>query len=82
MSDGYGLLLAFDREGDADQPFAFGFECGRVWEMAKANEDEFSQSVNAENAEMMLRIGEALGRSVSSVELGDDWIEVTFGAVS
>lgn len=79
MSDGanYGLILAFDREGDDDMPFTLGFECGLLWEMAKSNDDEFSQTVHAENAEMVLRIGEALGRAVRSEELGDDWIDVT-----
>jgi len=51
-------------------------------EMAKANPDEFSQTVHVENAEMVLRIAEACGRGVSSQELGDGWIEVTFGALS
>ena len=80
MDDGsYNMLLAFDREGEADEPFAMGFECGRMWEIAKANEDEFSEMVHAENAEMMLRIGEALNRPVRSEDLNDEWIEVTFG---
>ena len=79
---GYGLILAFDREGDDDVPFSLGFECGRLWEMAKAAEDEFSQTVHGENAEMVLRMAEALGRPVSSEELGDGRIEVTFGAAS
>lgn len=79
MSDGdYGLLLAFDREGEADQPFAFGFECGRLWEIVKATPDEFSQTVHVENAEMVLRIAGALGRQVRSEDLGDQHIEVTF----
>lgn len=76
----YGLILAFDREGDDDVPFALGFECGRLWEMAKANEEEFSQTVHAENAEMVLRMSDALNRTVRSEEIGDDWIEVTFDA--
>lgn len=78
MSANYDLILAFDREGDEDAPFAFGFECGRLWEMAKANEEEFSETVHAENAEMVLRMGEALGRAVRSEEIGNDWLEVTF----
>lgn len=76
----YGLILPFDREGEQDEPFAMGFECGRLWEIAKATPDEFSQSVHAENAEMVLRMAEALGRGVRSEELGDEWIEVTFDA--
>lgn len=81
MSDGgYNMLLAFDREGDDDAPFAMGFECGRLWEMAKTDDDEFSQTVHAENIEMVLRIGEALHRGVRSEELNDEWIEVTFAA--
>lgn len=77
-SDNWGLLLAFDREGEQDEPFALGFECGRLWEMAKATPDEFSQTVHAENVEMVMRIGEALHRDVRSEDLNDEWIEVTF----
>ena len=79
MSD-YGLILAFDREGDQDVPFALGFECGRLWEIAKATDEEFSQTVHAENAEMVLRMAEALGRGVRSEDLNDEWIEVFFDA--
>lgn len=78
MSGGYGLILAFDREGADDEPFSFGFECGRLWEMAKAQPEEFSQTVHGENAEMVLRIAESLGRSVRSEEIGQGYIEVTF----
>lgn len=80
MSENHAMLLAFDREGDDDEPFALGFECGRIWALCRGDAPEISERVHAENAEMMLRIGEATRRPVRSEEIGDDWIEVHFGA--
>jgi hypothetical protein len=74
----FGMLLPFDREGPEDAPFCMGFECGRIWQRAKNTGERFSELVHVENAEMMLRIGEALGRVVRSDDLNEWWIEVTF----
>lgn len=81
-ADGHGLLLTFDRTAEADEPFAHGFECGRIWALCQSDADEVIETVHAANAEMMIRIAEATGREVQSSELGDDWIEVAFGSGS
>jgi hypothetical protein len=71
---GMRLLLPFD----VDEPeFVRGFEAGRVWSMLHAShEREFV--VHASNAEMMLRIAEAMEGSVQSVDLDETWMEVEF----
>lgn len=77
----FELVLAYDRHGAELAPFAFGFECGTLWEHAKHEPGEFSQTVHVENTEMVLRISEALGRPVSSVPAhGDGFVRVTVGA--
>lgn len=80
MSAGHGMLLAFDREGTDDEPFALGFECGRIWALCRSDAEEITETVHAENAEMMLRIAEATSRGVRSVELDRCYLEVSFGA--
>lgn len=75
----YGLALGFD----TDSPeFARGVEVGKLYEYLRWNPDEeFEQQVHLANAEMVLRIGEALDRPVQSVEHDDGtWMTVTFGA--
>lgn len=68
------LLLPFD----VDEPeFVRGFEAGRVWSLLhESHEREFT--VHASNAEMMLRIAEAMEGSVQSTELDETWMEVEF----
>lgn len=73
----YSLILTFDRQGE---DFVLGFEAGRLWERVKAEPGEFDETVHAANAEMVLRIAEAQGRSVFSEELGNGWLRVCFGA--
>ena len=75
----YGLLLAFDRD---THDFRDGFECGRLWAIARGDEEGFTETVHCTNGEMLLRIGEATHRHVSWNEIGDGWAEVTFGAVA
>lgn len=75
----HAMLLAFDREGDENVPFALGFECGRIWALCRSDQATVCENVHVENGEMMLRIGEATGRPVQSVDLNDEWIEVSFG---
>jgi hypothetical protein len=73
---GHGLLLPFDTD---NEDFTRGFEAGHVW--TRLRDSGFEQTtftVHAENAEMMLRIAEALGVTVQSEELGDGWLEVEF----
>jgi hypothetical protein len=76
--DGHSLLLPFDTDG---AEFARGFEAGRLWTLLREQPDEeFEANVSVENAEMVLRIAEATGRSVQSEELGCGWLHVNFGA--
>lgn len=82
-ADGFSILLAFDRsDSECEEEFCMGFECGRLWTLAQANDDEFTEGCHIVNAEMLLRIGEALGREVSWEETRDGHAFVTFGEVS
>jgi len=74
--DGFGCVLPFDSD---DPAFGRGFEAGCVWSMLSARpEDALEQVAHASNAEMFLRIGEALGRSVRSEELDECWLTIFF----
>jgi hypothetical protein len=75
MTD-YSLLLAFDTD---DAQFVRGFEAGRIWNELNQTDEQVVATVHAENAEMMLRIAEALNRSVQSEDLDERWITVMFG---
>ena len=76
--EGHGLILAFDSD---DPEFARGFEAGRLWAQLRGNPDEpFNELIHARNAELVLRMAEATGRHVRADEVGDDWLEVVFGA--
>jgi len=82
-SDGYdsSLLLCFDA---SDPLFAYGFECGRIWQILREHPDrEISEMVNSRNAEMFLRMGERLGREVKAEICEEDhgWMVIRFGAV-
>jgi hypothetical protein len=73
------LLLSFDT---ADAEFARGFEIGRLWAMLRADPDEeLSECVHAANAEMLLRLAEATGRSVRTDDIDDTWLVATFAPV-
>lgn len=72
----YGLLLPFETD---DPQFIRGFEMGRLWQLARTVEEPFEEVVHGINAEMVLRIAEATGRTVTSHEDGDDWLTVCFG---
>ena len=75
--DGHACLLAFDTE---EREFARGFEIGRLWALLRMSppEDEITEYAHGKNAEMLLRMGEATGRRVTSEELGDEWLLATF----
>lgn len=69
---GYQPVLAFDTD---DPQFARGVEIGRLWEMLRNHDDEFVQEIHATNAEMVLRMADATGRSVEAEEMdGDVWM--------
>jgi hypothetical protein len=73
----HALLLAFD----TDEPsFARGFEAGALWADLQADEAaEVEAIVHASNTEMMLRMGEALGRAAVGTELDGTWTRIAFG---
>lgn len=77
MADsGFGLALEFDRQ---DPQFAYGVEVGRMWEMMRRTVETgegFDQEAHAVNAEMFLRMGEALDLSVRAEILDDTWLRV------
>jgi hypothetical protein len=74
---GHGLLLPFDTD---DKQFARGFECGHVWtKLQETDVREFT--VHWANAEMMIRVGEALGLEVAAEPLDGaegTWCALTF----
>lgn len=74
-SESYGLALAFDT--DAPE-FARGVEIGRLWERLRVEPGLVDEVVHLANAEMVLRIAEALGREVVSREHDDTWMTVRF----
>lgn len=77
--DRYLLCVAFD----TDEPeFARGVEIGRLWECLHACPDgDVAHQIHITNAEMVLRIGDALSRSVDSTEQDETWMLVVFGPV-
>lgn len=76
--DGYACALEFDTDATA---FIRGVEVGRLWEILKNNPEEpVEEFLHASNAEMILRMAEATGRSARSEELDDTWLLVTFDA--
>ena len=75
--ENYALALAFDT--DAPE-FARGVEVGRLWERLRLDPDPAYEMVHIANAEMLLRIGDALGRVVSGKEHDKIWMTVRFGA--
>ena len=72
----YRCLLPFD----TDEPqFSRGFEAGRIWTLLSERPDELVEEVvHGANAEMVLRMAEAVDRPVVSEELGGDWLSVSF----
>lgn len=76
----YDLALAFDSD---DERFALGVEVGCVWrdlswQSGQTTYQHFEYTVHTANAEMMLRVAEAQDMTVTSEELDDDWMRVTF----
>jgi hypothetical protein len=63
---------------DSDHPeFTRGFELGVLWERLK-KPGPFEATLHATNAEMVMRVAEAAGRSFSGEDIGDDWVSVRF----
>jgi hypothetical protein len=69
------LVLPFDTDAI---DFARGFEVGALWADLQATEDPVEALVHATNSEMVLRMGEALGRDVVGEQLDTSWTRATF----
>jgi len=74
-ADSFHLVLPFDSD---DPAFARGVEVGMLHASLHDGQSPVCAMVHAENAEMMLRLAEAHGRSVRADDLGGDWLAVEF----
>lgn len=74
-SESHALALAFDTD---DPEFARGVEIGRLWERLRGDPEPIAEMVHVHNAEMVLRIAEALDRSAISDEHDATWMSVQF----
>ena len=77
--DSFTCVLAFDTD---DAEFVRGVELGRLWERLCAQPDPLLELVHVSNAEMVLRVAEALGRPVIGAEHDGTWMTVRFGAAT
>jgi hypothetical protein len=68
----WGLVLAFDTD---DPEFIRGFEAGQLWEILSRG-GHVCRTVHGENAEMVMRMAEALDMTFSASDLGDGWLHV------
>jgi hypothetical protein len=75
MNDGYRLLVAFDTDA---AEFARGAEVGMLLVRLGTEPRPVRAIAHVRNTEMMFRLAEATGTSVSAQELDADWMEVTF----
>lgn len=76
MTDGdLSLVLPFDTD---DPEFRRGVEIGMLWARL-GYEDQFSATIHADNAEMVMRVMESKGVSFTATPVGDDWLAVTIG---
>jgi hypothetical protein len=73
----HSLVLAFDSD---QREFARGFEAGALWEALRSDAAELQATVHASNTEMVVRMGEALGRQVEGDQVDADWTSVRFSA--
>lgn len=69
-------ILAFDSDS---AEFSRGFEAGRIWALLSVvPTTKLVEVVHCRNAEMMLRMAEAMRYRVSSEEGDDVWMRVEF----
>lgn len=73
--DSLAAILAFDTD---DRQFALGFEAGRLWQMLNTDEEPLEAILHGANAEMLLRMAEATGRTVTTTEMGKDWVSANY----
>lgn len=76
---GWGLALAFDTD---DEEFCRGVEAGCLYERLQHDPHTVRQQVHGNNAEMVVRIGEATGRHVRVLSDVDDWLDVEYAPAS
>lgn len=74
--DSFTCVLAFDTD---DAEFVRGVELGRLWERLRVDPDPLLEFVHISNAEMVLRVADALGRPVVGAEHDGTWMTVRFG---
>lgn len=71
MAETWNPLLLFDSD---NVEFTRGFECGRLWQIFQHYDPEFEQHIHGSNAEMVLRMAEAEGRTVTAEPLDGTWM--------
>lgn len=78
MDSDLALALSFDTDSI---DFARGVEVGLLWaDLSYADPDqEIEQTIRAANTEMVIRMGESLGRQVVGQQVDENWTEITFG---
>jgi hypothetical protein len=72
MAYSYELGMEFIEEAPL---FAYGFECGRLWEQLKKAES-FQQHVNAFNASQIVMMCEHHAREFQFEEMGHGWLNL------
>jgi diphthamide synthase (EF-2-diphthine--ammonia ligase) len=73
--DDFRLVVAFD----SDAPdFTRGVEVGMLYQRLVSENLPISAMVHATNAEMALRLAEAVDVTVRAQDCGEDWLEVNF----
>jgi len=73
------VVLPFDVD---EAEFVRGVEVGLVWAGLGHDDERQSFTVHASNVEMMLRIAEASGRAVRSIDVDETWVVVEFAEAS
>lgn len=76
MSEAFEMVLPFDTD---HTEFARGVEVGVLWHRLCTEPLPITAVVHASNAEMVLRMAEAVGASPCADDLGDEWLAVTLG---
>lgn len=74
MSDAFQLVVPFDTDSTE---FTRGVEVGIVWQRLQSEPLPITAVVHASNAEMTLRLAEAVGACARADDLGADWLAVT-----
>jgi hypothetical protein len=75
---GHACILPFDT--GEEEAFSRGFEAGRLWALlCEWPGEDIEQLVHGSNAEMVLRMADALQREVRSKDVDETWMTVLFG---